>query len=151
MIFLKLKYHIVAAVKKLGYHLLFDRRVSFGRRTTFRSGFHLMVEGTGQIKIGERCFFNHDCSINCLNKITIGSGTIFGEGVRIYDHNHRFSDAAREIKAQGYNLSVSTYVEQEDRREVIDIRQLNRQIEEIVAREAVLRSEIDKIIAEIEG
>ena len=56
-----------------------------------------------------------------------------------------------EIEAQGYNLSVSTYVEQEDRREVIDIRQLNRQIEEIVAREAVLRAEIDKIIAEIES
>lgn len=46
MIFLKLKYHIVAAMKKLGYHLLFGRRVSFGKRTTFRSGFHLMVEGT---------------------------------------------------------------------------------------------------------
>ena len=56
-----------------------------------------------------------------------------------------------DIEAQGYNLSVSTYVEQEDKREVIDIRQLNRQIEEIVAREAVLRAEIDKIIAEIEG
>lgn len=56
-----------------------------------------------------------------------------------------------EIEEQGYNLSVSTYVEQEDRREIIDIRELNRQIEEIVAREAVLRAEIDKIIAEIEG
>lgn len=105
MIFLKLKYHIAAVVKKLGYHLLFGRQVSFGRRTTFRSGFHLIVEGDGQIEIGERCFFNHDCSVNCLNKITIGSGTIFGEGVRIYDHNHRFSDTEREIKAQGYVTS----------------------------------------------
>lgn len=56
-----------------------------------------------------------------------------------------------DIEAQDYNLSVSTYVEQEDKREVVDIRELNRQIEEIVAREAVLRAEIDKIIAEIEG
>lgn len=56
-----------------------------------------------------------------------------------------------DIEAQDYNLSVSTYVEQEDTREVVDIRELNRQIEEIVAREAVLRAEIDKIIAEIEG
>ena len=56
-----------------------------------------------------------------------------------------------EIEAQGYNLSVSTYVEQEDKRENIDIRRLNSQIEAIVAREAVLRAEIDKIIAEIEG
>lgn len=56
-----------------------------------------------------------------------------------------------EIGAQDYNLSVSTYVEQEDTREVIDIVQLNAEIEEIVAREQVLREEISKIVAEIEG
>lgn len=55
-----------------------------------------------------------------------------------------------EIKENDYNLSVSTYVEQEDTREVIDIVELNKQISEIVAREQVLRDEIDKIIAEIE-
>ena len=48
-----------------------------------------------------------------------------------------------------YNLSVSTYVEQEDTREVIDIVKLNTEIEEIVAREQVLREEISKIITEI--
>lgn len=56
-----------------------------------------------------------------------------------------------EIKEQEYNLSVSTYVEQEDTREVIDIKELNTQIEQIVARENVLRAEIEKIIKEIEG
>lgn len=49
-----------------------------------------------------------------------------------------------------YNLSVSTYVEQEDTREKIDIVKLNAEIEEIVAREQKLREEIAKIIAEIE-
>ena len=49
-----------------------------------------------------------------------------------------------------YNLSVSTYVEQEDTREVIDIKELNQEIQNIVAREQVLRNEIDKIIEEIE-
>lgn len=56
-----------------------------------------------------------------------------------------------EIEEQDYNLSVSTYVEQEDTREVIDIKALNAEIKEIVAKEAELRAEIDKIIAEIEG
>jgi len=56
-----------------------------------------------------------------------------------------------EIKEQEYNLSVSTYVEPEDTREVIDIAKLNAEIEEIVARENVLRCEIQEIIAEIEG
>lgn len=56
-----------------------------------------------------------------------------------------------EIKSQDYNLSVSSYVEQEDTREVIDIAKLNAELEEIVAREQVLRDEIAKIIAELEG
>jgi type I restriction enzyme M protein len=56
-----------------------------------------------------------------------------------------------EVKEQNYNLSVSTYVEQENTREKIDIVKLNAEIQEIVAREQVLRDEIDKIIAEIEG
>lgn len=56
-----------------------------------------------------------------------------------------------EVKENDFNLSVSTYVEQEDTREVIDIKKLNAEIAEIVKREDVLRAEIDKIIAEIEA
>lgn len=55
-----------------------------------------------------------------------------------------------KIEENDYNLSVSTYVEAEDTREKIDIVKLNAEIEEIVAREQVLRDEIAKIIAEIE-
>lgn len=56
-----------------------------------------------------------------------------------------------KIAENDYNLSVSTYVEQEDTREVVDIKVLNAEIKEIVDKEEVLRAEIDKIIAEIEG
>ena len=56
-----------------------------------------------------------------------------------------------EIAGNDYNLSVSNYVEAEDTREKVDIVKLNAEIQEIVAREQVLRDEIDKIIAEIEG
>ena len=56
-----------------------------------------------------------------------------------------------EIAEADYNLSVSSYVVQEDTREVIDIKKLNAEIEQIVARENILRKEIAKIIADIEG
>ena len=56
-----------------------------------------------------------------------------------------------EVAENDFNLSVSTYVEQEDTREKVDIVKLNVEIAEIVAREDALRKEIDKIIAEIEG
>lgn len=55
------------------------------------------------------------------------------------------------IADNGYNLSVTSYVEAEDTREVIDIKQLNTEIATTVERINVLRTEIDDIIAEIEG
>lgn len=55
------------------------------------------------------------------------------------------------IGENDFNLSVSTYVEKQDTREKVDIKELNKQIADIVAREQVLREEIDKIIGEIEG
>lgn len=55
-----------------------------------------------------------------------------------------------DIARADYNLSVSTYVEQEDTREKVDIVKLNAEIAQIVERENVLRAEIDKIINEIE-
>lgn len=58
--------------------------------------------------------------------------------------------AYEEIVKQGFNLSVSTYVEQKDTREKIDINKLNLEIKEIVAREQELRDAIEKIIDEIE-
>ena len=66
--------------------------------------------------------------------------------------DHKVSIVEQEtIAAEQYNLSVSTYVEAEDTREKIDIKVLNKQIEEIVKREDELRKSIDKIIKEIEG
>lgn len=56
----------------------------------------------------------------------------------------------KKIGENDYNLSVSTYVEKEDTREKIDIVELNKEIDEIVARENALREEIKKIISEIE-
>jgi len=56
-----------------------------------------------------------------------------------------------DIEKADYNLSVSTYVESKDTREVIDITVLNAKIKQIVEQENTLRAEIDVIIAEIEG
>ncbi|MEJ1922238.1 type I restriction-modification system subunit M [Microbacterium sp. KHB019] len=56
-----------------------------------------------------------------------------------------------DIAANSYNIAVSSYVEQEDTREVVDINQLNAEIERIVARQAELRRSIDEIVADLEG
>ena len=55
-----------------------------------------------------------------------------------------------EIVQNDYNLSVSTYVEKEDTREVIDIKVLNAQIKETVEKIDILRAEINEIVRELE-
>ena len=57
----------------------------------------------------------------------------------------------QQIAENDYMLSVSSYVEAKDTREVIDITELNAEIETTVARINILRADIDKIIKEIEA
>ena len=54
------------------------------------------------------------------------------------------------IQENKYNLSVNTYVEKQDTQEKIDITDLNLQIKNIVAKQNILRAEIDAIIDQIE-
>ncbi len=56
-----------------------------------------------------------------------------------------------EIAENGYNISVSSYVEKEDTSEVIDITELNAKIAQIVSRQSELRTQIDAIVADLEG
>ena len=98
-----------------------------------------------------------DASTECI-KVTNNNKLTQANIERIVDtfanraEEAHFSHLANyeEIADNDYSLSVSTYVEAEDTREKIDIVKLNAEIEQIVAREQVLRDEIAKIIAEIE-
>ena len=55
------------------------------------------------------------------------------------------------IAANDFNLSVSSYVEAKDTREVINITKLNAELKTTVAKIDQLRAEIDAIVAEIEA
>lgn len=84
--------------KKLALKMRFPYKAKLGNGTYFRKGFFLNPTGAhARISIGRRCFFNNYCSINCHESITIGDGCTFGEGVRIYDHDHDF----RGLKQKG--------------------------------------------------
>ncbi|MGL5530536.1 MAG: type I restriction-modification system subunit M [Culicoidibacterales bacterium] len=78
------------------------------------------------------------------------------EIIRIFDTKENIEHIAKtvefeQIVKENYNLSVSTYVEAKDTREVIDINVLNADIKKIVTNIDRLRGEIDTIITEIEG
>ena len=57
----------------------------------------------------------------------------------------------QRIGENDYNIAVSSYVEKEDTREVVDIVELNKEIARIVAKQSKLRTAIDEIVSDIEG
>ena len=69
------------------------------------------------------------------------------------EHQDHFATtvANSAIAENDYNIAVSSYVEAEDTREVIDITELNARIEQIVASQSELRIKIDAIVADLEG
>lgn len=80
--------------------------ISIGKGTTFRKRFYLYVGREGSITIGENSFFNHNFSAYSYRNIRIGDNCIFGENVKIYDHNHRFNDKNKLIKNQGFSIAA---------------------------------------------
>ena len=76
--------------------------------------------------------------------------------MQVFDSKENVEHFAQSIQfehvaANDYNLSVSSYVEAKDTREEIDITELNAELKTTVKKITQLRSDIDSIVAEIEG
>jgi len=76
--------------------------------------------------------------------------------MELFDRKEEVAHIAQSVRMEkieenDYNLSVSSYVEAKDTREVINITELNREIEATVSKIDGLRKDIDVIVAEIDG
>lgn len=108
MILIKLYYHLLCLLKNIFYKIIYGESFCMPISSTYRSGFHLIIEDRGGVKIGEHCFFNNYCTLASRAGITIGDGTLFGENVKVYDHNHCYQDKDIPIKDQGYTAAPVT-------------------------------------------
>ena len=110
------------------------------------------------------CFvfsFRLPCSEICYIRETKQIPRLFHLSSRLFENVRKRAEQRDEahftklvdnsaIAENYYNQSGSSYVEQEDKREKIDIVELNERIEKIVARENELRTAIDAIIKDLE-
>lgn len=78
-------------------------RIIFKKNIQIKENCKFLCYSNGVLTVNEGVFFNNNCSVNCLHKIEIGENTIFGESVKIYDHNHLFLDSNVLVKSQGYS------------------------------------------------
>lgn len=102
MLLIKVWYHFMAIIQTWLLKLLYGKSLLIGKKVTWRRNFSVMKASTAKIEIGDNCFFNNDCSIAANNFVKIGNGVLFGENVKIYDHNHRFNRNV-PIKKQGFS------------------------------------------------
>lgn len=104
MLVIKVWLHFCKHIKAVFLKLVYRNRFQIGKNVTWRKRFDVMIDKNGRIEIGDDCFFNNDCSLNSNGNIHIGNGSLFGENVKIYDHNHRFKDKNIMIKNQGFSV-----------------------------------------------
>lgn len=77
--------------------------VEFNGNFVARNGFCIRLCNNATIQFGNNVFFNNYCSITSMKKITIGDNCIFGENVKIYDHNHIYKESSKTIVEQGFS------------------------------------------------
>ncbi|MGL5149272.1 MAG: N-6 DNA methylase, partial [Clostridium sp.] len=94
-------------------------------------------------------FFKKETNNNILTEEHIEEILRIFDTKEDIDHISKSVDTDK-IAEEDYNLSVNTYVEQKDTREVINITELNAKIKATVSNIDRLRIEIDKIVSEIE-
>lgn len=70
------------------------KKVTLGSKLNFRNYIHILVDKKATLEIQNQVFMNNFCSVNCLEHIFIGENTLFGENVKLYDHNHVYTNEA---------------------------------------------------------
>lgn len=66
-------------------------QLQIGSGVSTRKFCNFLLYPAATLIIGKDVFFNNSCSIYCLGHIEIGENVMFGEGVKIYDHNHSYN------------------------------------------------------------
>jgi acetyltransferase-like isoleucine patch superfamily enzyme len=90
----RIKFNIFKKIyfgKSINVEVKKDSFLTIGENFITRNFCNLKVTG-GRLKIGKNVFMNNGVSINCHQEIEIGDNTIFGEGIKVYDHDHRIEN-----------------------------------------------------------
>lgn len=66
-----------------------NAEVTIGEKNVTRENVVFRVEG-GKLNIGDKCFFNSNVNITCIDEIVIGSGCQIAQNVVILDHDHNY-------------------------------------------------------------
>ena len=86
--------------------------IALGENVELRENCILNVTAGGNLIIEDRVFMNDGCYINSRDKVVIGSDTMLGQGVKIYDHDHdyRSEDIKINFKQEPVMIGSNVWV-----------------------------------------
>lgn len=85
----KLKYHIYGKYSRsLQLRIRKKGRLVIGKGAVLRAGTKIRIHDSGKVTLADGVGLNYYCLINSHCSISIGEGTILGQGVKLYDHDH---------------------------------------------------------------
>lgn len=99
----RIRYKISCCLKKIIWKIEYGRRLKIGSKVSLRRGVIINIQKEGSIQIGDNTFFNNYCSLNSHGLIKIGNDCLFGENVKVYDHNHIFN-TQKKINEEKFNV-----------------------------------------------
>lgn len=77
-----------------------------GENVNIRKYCSILVDGSGVLRLGKNVFFNNYCAVTCHGEIEIGENTLFGEGVKMYDHNHLYNNEGGTLNVDRRQMTV---------------------------------------------
>lgn len=87
-----------------------NSKLIFGKKFRSRNNVSFRVYDNGIVNIGNNCFFNDNCSVNCQRKIIIGNNVIFGQNVMIFDHDHDYKNNINEFVRQEVTIGNNVWI-----------------------------------------
>lgn len=87
-------------------------KVSLGEKVELRENVILNVTDGGEIKVGDRVFINDGSFINARKLVSIGNDTMFGQSVKIYDHDHDYksNDIKNKFKCSNVDVGQNVWI-----------------------------------------
>lgn len=90
----RVKMHVLNAIHGKIYIHLHGRggNLSVGKFLMTNGPMYIDIGESANLTIGDRVFFNHNCSITCNQNISIGNNCMFANNLVIVDHDHKISN-----------------------------------------------------------
>lgn len=112
MIYLKrIKFKSIPLINS-GFNIAIKKRsrLIIGKNFRARNNISFRIYDGGILNIGNNCFFNDGCSINCHYIINIGDNFLCGQNVTFFDHDHDYKNNVNNYTKDRISIGNNVWI-----------------------------------------